>query len=90
MIIITAIAYLISMFFLFLLFRVLKKNYKENKYGKNLKKRSDEIKKNRKKFRANGDKEFTFDNGRVIILAPNYKAANKQFQTNHKNGRCNL
>jgi len=89
MTIITIISYLISMCFLILLFRVLRKNYKEKKYGKNLKKRSDEIKKHRKEFRANGDKEFTFDNGRVIIFAKNYRIANKQFQINHKNGLYN-
>jgi len=89
MIIITVIAYLISMFFLVLLFRVIRKNYREKKYLKNLKKRSDEIKKHREEHLANGDKEFPFDNGRVIIFAPNYKDANKQFQINHKNGLYN-
>lgn len=88
--IITIISYLISMCFLFLLFRVLRNKYRENKYAKNLKKRSDEIKKHQKQLLANGDKEYTFANGRVRLFAPNYKVANVQFQTNLKNGMYNL
>lgn len=93
MTIITIISYLISMCFLFLLYRVIRNKYRKDKYAKNLKKRSDEIKEHRKELLANGEKEFTFGKKgqlTVKLFAPNYKAANVQFQTNLKNGMYNL
>lgn len=78
---ITLISYLLSILFLVFVIRAVLRVIRDNRIQKKIISRSQKLKAQKRELRQQGLKEFTFNNGKVVIFAKNYKEANAQYQS---------
>lgn len=80
-------SYILAVIFIILLTRAVIKAIRNNRQMAKHKKLHKTYEKNEKQLKQQGLKKFTFNGGKTIVWANDFKAANAQYQTSRKNGK---
>lgn len=84
---ITISAYILAGLFIIFLTRATIKVIRKNNREKKLTKLHKDYEKKEKELKRKGLKKFTFNQGKTIVWALDFKSANLQYQASRKNGK---
>jgi len=82
----TLAAYILAFIFIIFIIHSARKVLQKNRKIKNALKLQKDYELREKELRSKGFKRFSFNQGKNIVWAPDFKSANSHFQTDRKNG----